>query len=228
MAPKKKAKSKSAASTKASGAATKSSSASAEESGPSAKPSKGSSKASGVSAKAGAASAKASAASAKASAASAKASGASAKGRAGSAKASETSRAQRAKKTILRGVKKTIKKKVYTKVHFHRPRTLKLRRSPKYPRRSAPRTNKLDHYAIVKHPLTTESAMKKIEDNNTLVFIVDVRANKPQIKASVKKLYDIDASKVNTLIRPDGQKKAYVRLAPDYDALDVANKIGII
>ena len=43
--------------------------------------------------------------------------------------------------------------------------------------------------------------MKKIEDNNTLVFIVDVRANKPQIKASVKKLYDIEASKVNTLIR---------------------------
>lgn len=28
--------------------------------------------------------------------------------------------------------------------------------------------------------------------------------------------------------RPDGTKKAYVRLAPDYDALDVANKIGII
>lgn len=28
--------------------------------------------------------------------------------------------------------------------------------------------------------------------------------------------------------RPDGQKKAYVRLAPDHDALDVANKIGII
>jgi hypothetical protein len=28
---------------------------------------------------------------------------------------------------------------------------------------------------ILKYPLTTESAMKKIEDNNTLVFIVDVR-----------------------------------------------------
>lgn len=25
--------------------------------------------------------------------------------------------------------------------------------------------------------------------------------------------------------RPDGEKKAYVRLAPDYDALDVANKV---
>ena len=27
--------------------------------------------------------------------------------------------------------------------------------------------------------------------------------------------------------RPDGEKKAYVRLAPDYDALDVANKVSM-
>ncbi|XP_075807999.1 large ribosomal subunit protein uL23-like [Microtus pennsylvanicus] len=108
---------------------------------------------------------------------------------------------------------------------FRRPKTLQLRRQPKYPRKSAPRRNKLDHYAIIKFPLTTESAMKKIEDNNTLVFIVDVKANKHQIKQAVKKLYDIDVAKVNTLIRPDGEKKAYVRLAPDYDALDVANKL---
>ncbi|XP_068941456.1 large ribosomal subunit protein uL23-like [Petaurus breviceps papuanus] len=106
--------------------------------------------------------------------------------------------------------------------------TLRLRRQPKYPQKSAPRRNKLDHYAIIKFPLTTESAMKKIEDNNTLVFIVDVKAKKHQIKQAVKKLYDIDVAKVNTLIWPDGQKKAYVHLAPDYDALDVANKIGII
>lgn len=118
-----------------------------------------------------------------------------------SAKSSETSKAQKAKKSVLKGVQRAPKRKVRTSVHFYRPKTLSLRRTPKYPRHSAPKTNKLDHYAIIKHPLTTESAMKKIEDNNTLVFIVDVRANKPQIKASVKKLYDIDVSKVNTLIR---------------------------
>ena len=39
---------------------------------------------------------------------------------------------------------------------------------------------------------------------------------------------DIDTTKVNTLIRTDGKKKACVQLAPDYDALDVANKIRII
>ena len=59
----------------------------------------------------------------------------------------------------------------------------------------------MDAYNIIKHPLTTESAMKKIEDNNTLVFICNIKANKHQIKASVKKLYDINVSKVNTLIR---------------------------
>ena len=43
----------------------------------------------------------------------------------------------------------------------------------------------------------------------------------------MKKLCDIDMAKVNTLIRPD-EEKAYVRLAPKDEALNVANKIGII
>jgi ribosomal protein L23 len=50
-------------------------------------------------------------------------------------------------------------------------------------------------------PLNTESAMKKIEEHNTLVFLVDLRANKRQIKDAVKKLWDVRADKVNTLIR---------------------------
>ncbi|KAL0614453.1 60S ribosomal protein L23a [Plecturocebus cupreus] len=70
--------------------------------------------------------------------------------------------------------------------------------------------NKLDRYAVIKFPLTTESAMKKIEDNNTLVFTVDVKANKHQIKQAVKKLCDMDVAKVNTLIQPDGERKAWV------------------
>ena len=46
--------------------------------------------------------------------------------------------------------------------------------------------------------MTTESAMKKIEDNNTLVFIVDIKANKPKIKAAVKKMYEVEVAKVWT------------------------------
>jgi len=59
----------------------------------------------------------------------------------------------------------------------------------------------MDAFNIIKFPLTTEAAMKKIEDNNTLVFIVHTRANKHHVRAAVKKLYDIDVAKVNTLIR---------------------------
>jgi len=137
-------------------------------------------------------------------------------------------KALKATKAIKKGTNTKGTRKIRTSVHFYRPKTLRLARDPKYPRKSVPKVNKLDHYRILKHPLTTESAMKKIEDNNTLVFIVDLLANKRHIKDAIQKMYDIKALKVNTLIRPDGTKKAYVRLTSDYDALDVANKIGII
>lgn len=91
--------------------------------------------------------------------------------------------------------------RVHTKVHFYKPTTLKLARQPNVVAKSTKGVPKLDAYKIIKFPLTTESAMKKIEDNNTLVFIVDVTANKRQIKDAVTKLYAIKAAKVNTLIR---------------------------
>ncbi|XP_036605669.1 60S ribosomal protein L23a-like [Trichosurus vulpecula] len=123
-----------------------------------------------------------------------------------------------AKKVVLKGVHRHRKKKIRTSPTFRPPKTLRLRRQPKYPWKSAPWRNKLDRYAIIKFPLTTESAVKKIEDNNTLVFTMDVKANKHQSKQEVKKFYDINMAKVNTLIHPDGEKKAYIRLAPDNDA----------
>lgn len=117
---------------------------------------------------------------------------------------------------------------VRTSVHFRLPKTLELVRNPKYERKSRPARVKLDKYSIVKYPLCTESAMKQIEDNNTLTFVVDGRANKRTIATAIKALYEIDVVRVNTLIRPDGLKKAYARLSADTEALEVANRIGII
>jgi len=76
-----------------------------------------------------------------------------------------------------------------------------LSRSPKYLRKAIPSEARLDEHKIIINPLNTESAMKKIEENNTLVFICDVKANKAQIKGALKKLYDIDCAKINTLVR---------------------------
>ena len=55
----------------------------------------------------------------------------------------------------------------------------------------------------------------KIEDN-TLVFTVNIKVNKHQIKQPMRKLYDTDVAKVNTLIRLDEKKKACVLLFPDW------------
>jgi len=104
-------------------------------------------------------------------------------------------------------------RKVRLTTTFHRPKTLQLSRSPKYPRKSVPHEARLDHHKVLVHPLNTESAMKKIEENNTLVFVCDVKANKRQIKEALKKLYDVDCVKINTLVRyvrnrqnlPDGE-----------------------
>ncbi|KAG8521603.1 60S ribosomal protein L23a [Galemys pyrenaicus] len=66
--------------------------------------------------------------------------------------------------------------------------------------------------------------MRKREDNCALV---GVKASKHQTTQAVKRLDDMDTVKVSTLLRLDGDKKAYIPLAPDYDALDVARKIRI-
>jgi len=116
------------------------------------------------------------------------------------AKAAPAAKAKTAAKSLAgESIKKSVKKRYTTA--FHRPKTLRLLRNPKYSRKSVPKVNPLDQFSILKYPLTTESAMKKIEDNNTLVFIVDVRANKRQITDAVRKMYEIKTAKVNTLIR---------------------------
>merc|ERR1719191_2072721 len=137
---------------------------------------------------------------------------------------------QKAEK-VAKGVKKGAVRKVRkarNNVHFFLPKTLIKPRDPKYPRKSVGARPKLDKYRVIIAPVTTESAMKKIEEINTLVFIVATEAGKRQIKEAVQSMYDVQTSKINTLIRPDGKKKAYVHLTQDYDALDVANRIGII
>lgn len=57
--------------------------------------------------------------------------------------------------------------------------------------------------------------MKKIEENNTLVFITDLKANKRQIKDAVKKLYEVQAAKINTLIRYVSLSRLTVASHPD-------------
>jgi large subunit ribosomal protein L23 len=83
-------------------------------------------------------------------------------------------------------------------------------------------------YEVVLYPLMTESASLMVEKENKLVFIVNLSASKTDVRKAVEELYEVKVADVNTQITHQGQKKAFVKLHPDYKAADVAIKLGIL
>lgn len=72
-----------------------------------------------------------------------------------------------------------------------------------------------------------EKATNLREFSNTLSFIVEKTSTKQEIKREVEEQYNVKVEKVNTMI-VKGLKKAYVKLKPEYSAMDVASKFGAI
>jgi ribosomal protein uL23 len=86
----------------------------------------------------------------------------------------------------------------------------------------------MDPYEIILYPLMTESSSLMVEKENKLVFAVNVKATKPDVKKAVEKLYEVKVQSVNVQITPEGEKKAYVKLTSDFKAADVAIKLGLL
>ncbi len=81
---------------------------------------------------------------------------------------------------------------------------------------------------VIFYPLMTESASLMVEKDNKLIFVVNLKAGKTDVKKAVEELYEVKVAKVTMLITPQGQKKAFVKLNPEYKASDVAIKLGIL
>ncbi|MEM2850562.1 MAG: 50S ribosomal protein L23 [Candidatus Bathyarchaeia archaeon] len=81
---------------------------------------------------------------------------------------------------------------------------------------------------VVLYPVMTEDAVNLIESENKLTFIVDINSGKRDVRQAVEELYDVKIAKVNTVITPDGKKKAFVKLRPEYKASDVAVRLGML
>lgn len=76
-------------------------------------------------------------------------------------------------------------------------------------------------------PVTSEKAVKLIDLENTLLFETDRRESKDEIAKEVSAVFGVKVSSVRTLIRYN-KKFAYVRLAAENPAIDVATKLGMI
>ncbi len=86
----------------------------------------------------------------------------------------------------------------------------------------------MDAYDIVKNPLSTEKSMRLMESDNKLVFEVDKRSTRQEIKSAIETLFNAKVEKVNTLILPSGKKRAYVRFNMDTPAIDIATQLGLM
>ena len=86
----------------------------------------------------------------------------------------------------------------------------------------------MDPQDTILYPVMTEVTSRILETENKLVFVVNVKATKADVRRAVEELYEVVVEKVNVAITPKGEKKAFVRLHPDYKAVDVAIKLGVI
>ncbi len=97
-------------------------------------------------------------------------------------------------------------------------------------KQNAPRiTAKVDDpFRVIKFVLMTEKAVQVIEKQNKLVFIVEKKADKNGIKASVETAFNSPVTAVQTLIDQDGKKRAFVKFRNAGAAGDIAIRLGII
>jgi len=87
---------------------------------------------------------------------------------------------------------------------------------------------KLAPNEVVRYPLLSEDAVTLLEAENKITFIVDIHSDKRDIKRAIQELYEVKVRDVKTLITPEGEKKAFVRLMPDFKASDLAVRLGIL
>lgn len=85
-----------------------------------------------------------------------------------------------------------------------------------------------DPHSVILYPLATEKAVKMIESENKLIFVVDNTATKADIKRAIETLFEVKVKKVTVEITPEGKKRAYVKLAPEFMADEIAAKLGMI
>lgn len=96
------------------------------------------------------------------------------------------------------------------------------------PEKPAPVMGDYNPWKVLLYPHLAEKSMNMVELENKLVFIVNRKSNKKEIKEAIEKGFDVKVANVKTEITRKNQKKAYIKLAEGYEAADVASRLGMI
>jgi ribosomal protein L23 len=82
--------------------------------------------------------------------------------------------------------------------------------------------------AALKYPIATEKAVAQIDRNNVIIYVVDFRATKPEIRKEFESQFNVKVKGIRTLNLPNNTKKAFIKLAKGFKASDVASKLKLV
>jgi len=86
----------------------------------------------------------------------------------------------------------------------------------------------MDPHQIISYPLSTERSIRLLEAENKLVFVVQPHATKNDIRQAVEQMFKVKVNTVRTLVTSHGEKRAYVKLMPQFPAIDIATELGLM
>jgi len=83
-------------------------------------------------------------------------------------------------------------------------------------------------FKVLLYPILTEKSFGLMEKENKLVFAVDNRAKKLDVKNEIEKAFEVKVEKINIINAFSKEKKAYVKLKPDFDAGKIISDMGLM
>lgn len=78
------------------------------------------------------------------------------------------------------------------------------------------------------HPISTEKAIRMLESENVVSFIVNKNSTRSKIKKEIENRFKVKVSDIRIVINQKGKKKAYIKLSKDYPAIDIATQLGLM
>ena len=85
-----------------------------------------------------------------------------------------------------------------------------------------------DPWSVLQFPHLAEKSMRMVEGENKLVFIVNKNSSKNSVKKAVEELYNVKVEKVNLLLDTKARKKAFVKISKEFNASELATRLGVL
>lgn len=82
--------------------------------------------------------------------------------------------------------------------------------------------------SVLQYPIATEKALTVIDKENVIVYVVNLNAKKDEIRREFENTFKVKVKRVNTEIRPENVKRAYIRLNKEFSASDIAKRLKLV